>query len=125
VRGEVIRQRSELGGVAPDAFHLVDGEDDPAVRGVGFDLAAGIQGGFELRADPHAGGHFLGEDLLAGDAVRGEGVELGLEFLGEVRAAGVADADVRAGCVGGDRRRRWRAWPPQLSRSAVGRGRDA
>jgi hypothetical protein len=47
VRGEVIRQRGELGGVAPEAFHLVDGEDDPAVRGVGFDLAACLQGGFE------------------------------------------------------------------------------
>ena len=31
----------------------------------------------ELGADPHPGADLLGEDLVAGDAVRGEGVELG------------------------------------------------
>ncbi len=124
VRGEVIGQRGQLGGVAAESFHLVDGEDDPAVRGVGLDLPGGLEGGLELRANPHAGGDLLGEDLVAGNAVCGEGVELGLEFLGQVRAAGVADADVRARCVRRDGCRRWGARPPRLSGSAVGGGRD-
>ena len=34
----MIGQRSEFGGVTAKAFHLVDGQDDPAVRGVGLDL---------------------------------------------------------------------------------------
>ena len=52
--------------------------------GVGLDLPYPFQGGLELRADSRAGGNPLGEDLLARDAVRGQRVELGLEFLGEV-----------------------------------------
>jgi len=36
VRGEVVGQGGEFGGVAAEAFHLVDGEDDPAVRGMGL-----------------------------------------------------------------------------------------
>jgi hypothetical protein len=35
VRGEVLGRRSQLGGVATEPFHLVDGEDDPAVAGRG------------------------------------------------------------------------------------------
>jgi hypothetical protein len=66
------------------------------VRGVVLDLAAQLQRGLELRPDPYAGGDFLGEDLLAADAVRFQGIELGLEFLGEVRAAGVAYPDISA-----------------------------
>lgn len=38
----------------------------------------------ELGPDPDAGGDLLGEDLVAADAERCEGVELGLEFLAEV-----------------------------------------
>ena len=109
----------------PEAFHLVDGEDDPAVRGVGLDLPGCLQRGFELRADPHAGGDLLGEDLFARDAVRGQRIQLGLEFLGQVGAAGVADADVRARGVCGDWCRRRGARPPRLAGSAVGRGRHA
>jgi hypothetical protein len=81
VRGDVVGQR---GGVAAQPLHLVDGEDDPAVWGVGLDLPYRFQGGLQLRADSHAAGDLLGEDLLARDAVRGQRVELGLEFLGEV-----------------------------------------
>ena|GEM_PF-2549039 len=66
------------------------------MRGVVLDLAAQLQRGLELRPDPYAGGDFLGEDLLAADAVRFQGIELGLEFLGEVRAAGVAYPDISA-----------------------------
>jgi hypothetical protein len=106
VRGEVVGQRGQLGGVAAQPLHLVDGEDDPAVRGMSLDLSARLQGGLELRAHVDAGGDLLSEDLVPGDAVRGQRVELGLKFLGEVRARGVADADVRARRVGGDRRRR-------------------
>lgn len=51
VRGEVVGQRGELGGVADEPFHLKDGEDDPAVRGVGLDLPAGVQGASKLVAD--------------------------------------------------------------------------
>jgi len=84
VRGDVVGQRGQLGGVAAQPLHLVDGEDDPAVWGVGLDLPYRFQGGLQLRADSHAAGDLLGEDLLARDAVRGQRVELGLEFLGEV-----------------------------------------
>ena len=56
VRGDVVGQRGQLGGVAAQPFHLVDGEDDPAVWGVGLDLPYGFQGGLELRADSHAAG---------------------------------------------------------------------
>lgn len=66
------------------AFAFAGGEDDPAVRGVGLDLAALLERGLDRRAHPHAGGDFLGEDFLARDAGRGQGVELGLEFLGQV-----------------------------------------
>lgn len=47
--------------------------------------------------------------------------QLGLEFLGEAGAAGVADPDVRTWRVGGDRRRRRGARPPQPAQTAVGR----
>ncbi len=76
VRGEMVRERGQLGGVAAEPFHLVHSQEHPAVRGVGLDLPAQVQRGLELRADPHAGGDLLGEDLVAGDAVRFEGVEL-------------------------------------------------
>jgi hypothetical protein len=39
VGGEVLGECGEFGGVADQALHLVDGEDDPAVRGVGLDPA--------------------------------------------------------------------------------------
>lgn len=125
VRGEVVGQRSQLGGIPAKAFHLVDGEDDTAVRGVGLDLPGSFQGGFELRADPHAGGDLLGEDLVAWDAVRGQRIELRLEFLGQVRAPRIADADVRARRVRREWRRRRRARSPRLTRSPVGRDRHA
>jgi hypothetical protein len=122
LRGEVVGQRGQLGGVSPEPLHLVDGEDHTAVRGVGLDLPAQLQRGLELRTHAHAGGDLFREDLVPRDAVRFQGVELGLEFLGQVRAAGVADPDVGGRRVGGDRCR-WRgARPPQLPRTPVGRG---
>jgi hypothetical protein len=51
VGGEVVGERGEFGGVASEPLHLVDGEDDPAVRGVGLDLAGGSECGLELGAD--------------------------------------------------------------------------
>jgi hypothetical protein len=69
-------------------FHLVHGQDDAAVRGVSLDLPARLQRGLEARSDPHAGGDLLGEDLVAGDAARFQGVELGLEFLGSGASSG-------------------------------------
>ncbi|MFC5835083.1 hypothetical protein [Nonomuraea insulae] len=43
----------EFGGVAAQALHLVHGEDDPAVRGVGLDLAGQRERGFELGPDAY------------------------------------------------------------------------
>ncbi len=76
MRGEVVRERGQLSGVAAEPFHLVHGQEHPTVRGVGLDLPAQVQGGLELRADPDAGGDLLGEDLVSRDAVRFQGVEL-------------------------------------------------
>ena len=73
---------------------LVDGEDDPAVRGVGLDLAGECERGLELWADADPAADLFGEPLVARDTVLGEGVELGLEFRSEGRAPGVSDADV-------------------------------
>src|SRR6185437_1026519 len=87
----------QLGGVA--ALHLVHGEDHAAVRVVSLDLAARFQRGLEFRPYPHASGDLLEEDLVAGDAVCFRGVELGPEFLSQVRAARVADPDVGRGRV--------------------------
>nr|WP_237418326.1 hypothetical protein [Actinomadura rayongensis] len=81
--GHVVGERGEFGGVAAEPFHLMDSEDDAAVRGVGLDLPGGGQGLLELGSDLEAGGDLLGEDLVAGDAVGGQRVESGLEFLGE------------------------------------------
>ncbi len=67
------------------------------------------------------GRDLLGEDLVARDAVRSQGIELGLEFLGEVGTTGVADADVRARRVRDGGRWRRGARPPRLARTAVGR----
>jgi hypothetical protein len=52
------------------------------VRGVGLDLAGCIEGGLELRADPHAGGDLLGDNELRGHPeYRGqEYVDLGLSL---------------------------------------------
>jgi len=66
VGGEVVGQGGELGGVAAEAFHLVHGEDDAAVRGVGLDLAGERERGLELGADPDPGADLLGEDLVPG-----------------------------------------------------------
>ncbi|MFI8392859.1 hypothetical protein [Streptomyces sp. NPDC085540] len=41
MRGEVVGERGEVGGIAAQPLHLVHGEDDPAVRGMGLDLAGG------------------------------------------------------------------------------------
>jgi hypothetical protein len=120
VGGEVVGERGQLGGVAAQPLHLVDGEDDAAVWCVGLDLAAHLQRGLELWPHPDAGGDLLGEDLVAADAVRFQGVELGLEFLGQVRAAGVADPDVGGRGVRRKRRRRRAARPPQLPWSPIG-----
>jgi len=76
VRGEVVGEGGELGGVPAEAFHLVHGQDDSAMRGVRLDLAGQRQCGLELGADPQAGGDLLGEDLVSTDAVRGERVQL-------------------------------------------------
>ncbi|BAS18651.1 hypothetical protein AHiyo8_pI69550 (plasmid) [Arthrobacter sp. Hiyo8] len=70
VCGEVVGEGGQLGGIPPEAFHLVDGEDDPAVRGVRLDLPGRLERGFELRADPHTGGDLLCKDLVARNAVR-------------------------------------------------------
>lgn len=123
VGGEVVRQGGEFGRVAAEPLHLVHGEDDPAVRGVRLDLPRRPQRLLELRADSYPGADLLAEDLVAGDAVPRERVELGVEFLPERRAPRVPDADVRARHVWVERRRRRRgAWAPRPSRSAVGRG---
>jgi hypothetical protein len=45
VRGEVVSQCGQLGGIHPEPFHLVDGVDDPAVRAMGLDLPGSFQGG--------------------------------------------------------------------------------
>jgi len=41
----VVGEGGELGGVASQPLHLVHGEDDPAVRGVGLDLSRQGEGG--------------------------------------------------------------------------------
>src|SRR5260370_38156983 len=84
-----LSQGGELGGVAAEAFHLVHGEDDAAVRGVGLDLAGERGRGLELGADPDPGADLLAEDLASGDAVGGERVEFGRRPLRQRRAAGV------------------------------------
>ncbi len=56
-----------------------------------------------------------------GDAVLGQGIQLGLELLAQVRASRVPDADVRARGVRVGRGRG--AGPPRLPRAPVGRGR--
>src|SRR5260370_41156725 len=117
-----LSEGGELGGVAAEAFHLVHGEDDAAVRGVGLDLAGERERGLELGADPDPGADLLGEDLVSGDAVRGERVELGLQLLRQRAAAGVADAGGGSGAAVRDVRRRRGAGPPWLAGSAVGRG---
>jgi hypothetical protein len=94
VGSQVVGERGEFSGVAAEALHLVHGEDDAAVRGVGLDLAGECERGLELGADAYAGADLLGEGFVTWDAVLGEGVELGLEFLGERRAPRVPDADV-------------------------------
>jgi hypothetical protein len=125
VRGEVVGQGGELGSVSPQPFHLVDGEDHPAARGVGLDLAGERERGLEVGPDSHSGADLFGEDLVAGDAVRGQGIELGLQLLGQRAAAGVADADVGGGTAFGDGRW-WRgAGSPGLAGAAVGGGLDA
>jgi hypothetical protein len=78
VGGEVVGQGGELGSVTPETFHLVDGEDDPAVRSVGLDLAGQGEGGLELGTHPDPGADLLGEDLLSRNPVRGKGIELRL-----------------------------------------------
>jgi hypothetical protein len=50
VGGEVVGERGEFGGVAAEPLHLVHGEDDPAVWGVGLDLPRGPQRFLELGA---------------------------------------------------------------------------
>jgi hypothetical protein len=50
---------------------------------VGLDLAGECERGLELGPYPDAGADLLGEHLVARDAVLGERVELGLEFLSE------------------------------------------
>jgi hypothetical protein len=83
----VVGEGGQLGGVAAESLHLVDGENDAAVRSVGPDLPTHLERGPEKRSDPHAGGDLLGEDLVAVNAGGLEGVELGTGVLGSVRAA--------------------------------------
>lgn len=117
---EMVGQCGELGGVAAEAFHLVDGEDDPAMRGVGLDLPGQREGRLELRPHPDSGGDLLREGLVAGDAVRGERVRLRLLLLGQGAAAGVPDPDARGRGIGRQGCRRWGARAPWLARAAVG-----
>jgi hypothetical protein len=77
----VVGERGEFGGVAAEPLHLVDGEDDAGVWGAGLDLGSGGERGLELGADPDTGA-----DLLPGDPVFGERVQLGIEFLYQPRA---------------------------------------
>jgi hypothetical protein len=119
----MVGQGCQLCGVAPQSLHLVHREDHPAVRGVGLDLPGGGERGLEVRTDPDPGADLLGKDLVAGDVLGGESVELGLEFLSEGRAARVSDADVRARGVRVDGRGRRGARPPRLAGAAVGGGR--
>lgn len=77
--------------------NLVHGEQHPAVRRVGLDFAGQGKGGLELGVDPDPAADLLGEDLVPGDALRAERVQLRLELLSEVAAAGVPDADARPG----------------------------
>lgn len=72
----MVGQGGELGGVAAQALHLIHRHDDAAVRGVGLDLPGGRQRLLELGPDLHPGGDLLGEDLLARDPVRLQGVQL-------------------------------------------------
>ena len=94
VGGEVVGEGGELGGVAAEPLHLVDGEEHAAVRGVGLDLAGGARAASNWGRTRIAGGDLLGEDLVAGDAVRAERVQLGLQFLGE----GASSGRTRSGC---------------------------
>src|SRR4051794_28838077 len=54
-RGQVIGQGGQLRGVTAEAFHLVHGEDDPAVRGVGLDLPGQRERRLELLPYPDPG----------------------------------------------------------------------
>lgn len=74
--GEMIGRCGELDGVPAQMLHLIDGEDDAAVRGMGLDLAGQRERGIELRAAPDPGADLLGEDLASADAVCGERVQL-------------------------------------------------
>lgn len=120
--GEVVGECGEFGGVAAQALHLVHGEDDPAVRGVGLDLAGECERGLELRADTDPGADLLGEHFVARDAVLGEGVELRLEFLGERRAPRVPDTDVGGRGVRREGERDRGTGAPRLAGPAVGWG---
>ncbi|GAA3650688.1 hypothetical protein GCM10022420_027850 [Streptomyces iranensis] len=123
-REEREQQLPRTGGVVDagqgPGEHLQDQAVGGEVVGVRLDLPRRPQRLLELRADPHPGADLLAEDLVAGDAVLGERVELGVEFLPEDRAACVADADVRARQVRVDRRRGWVAGPPRAARDSVG-----
>ncbi|MBB5782276.1 hypothetical protein [Nonomuraea jabiensis] len=66
---------------------------------MGLDLPDGGEGLFELGPHFEASGDLLTEDFAAVDAVRFQGLQLGLEFLTEAGAAGVADADVGCGSI--------------------------
>lgn len=123
VLGQMVREGGELCRVPTQALHLEHSEDDPAVRGVRLDLPGGLQCLLELRADPDPGTDLLTEDLVSADAVLGERVQLRVELLAEVRATGIADADVRARQTGVDGRRHRLAGSPGLPRPSVGRGR--
>jgi hypothetical protein len=110
---------------------------------VGLDLPRGGERGLELRAHPPTGADFLAEDLVLGDVVRGERVQLRLAFLSEAGAPGVPASGVvsagRAAAPSGSSVRglpdadvRGRgvrsigagtgAGPPRLPRAAVGHG---
>jgi hypothetical protein len=116
VRGQVVGQCGEVGGVAAQPFHLIHRQDDAAVRGVRLDLPGQGKRGLELRTDFDPG-----RDLLPRYPVRGPRVQLRLQFLGEGGAAGVADPNVGGGSIVTERRGRRCAGPPRLARVAVGR----
>ncbi|GLY86953.1 hypothetical protein Airi02_048820 [Actinoallomurus iriomotensis] len=64
------------GGVPPEPLDLLDGEQHAAVRGAGLDLTGRGESCPEPRADTDAAADPLGGDLVAGDAVRAERVQL-------------------------------------------------
>lgn len=94
----------EFGGVATEAFHLVDGEDDAAVRGVGLDGAVAVSGMTvaesavrvvsRCRCRCRRAGAWRGRAVWGSGAVRAAG---GRVRRGSRRASGTGGGATRAG----------------------------